>query len=430
MSSKLCDGSVPECVLTDTAESFENATKYSFDKFKNNCPLHSRGYVPDVRRLIDIWDTAVGNNLYSGKNVEPRELMQGWLTDQLRYVTSVAMELVRQENSNFELHKIVNSYTRHKGTIGQEFILDLEIRNLRDKPAGLWVRRIALLFPFHHKLYFLDNTRYIRKLTFAIPICFVVPISAYLKQKKLVDFMKLYYQMCIKLKRNCKMIFVLFDSMDSQVKSMRSYLKRYARKYNNFIKHVAYSSAKFNRTRGFNLGMSVFHEKELAVLLDHNTIVTRSFLERCRHYATRGQQIYLPNVFKYYNMHYVYPHKKLTLHGYPITRIHGHWGRNTAVCIYSSDFEKVGKFEQIAKWERQPELISSTSSRLGISVVQSPDPGVTRVYEESQCDASMLSEEFMSCQVERTDNLGDRTILANYALSLEKKCRHRKRTVL
>jgi len=424
-TSKLCDLLIPECTL-NTTKSF---SVDSFENFKNNCPYLSRGYVTDVRRWIDIWDTTVGNNLYSGKKVEPQEeLIHGRTTEQLLYATSVAMELVKQENSDVELHKFINSYTRHRGSLGQEFLLDLALLNLRNTSANVWVKRIALLFPFQNTLHFLDNTRYIQKLTSIIPVRFVVPISGYLKRNKLTDFMKLYYQMCIKLKKNCKMILVLFDSTDTKVKSTRSYLKRYAKKYNNFISHIVYSGAKFNRTRGYNLGMSILREKELAVLLDHNTVVTRSFLERCRQYSIRGQQIYLPNVFKYYNMQYIYPNKKWSLHRHPIIRNHGHWGKSTVICIFNSDFNRVGKFEQIVKWELEPELIPTTSN-LGISVIQSPDPGVTRVYEESNCDFSMPSAEFKSCLMERRGDLGDKAILANYALSLEKKCKIKKSTV-
>ena len=417
VSSSLCDDSIPECGLNLTDDIF---SEISYNQFSTNCTLFSRGYITDVRRWIDIWDIAMGNNIYSGKNIEPQELVYGWMTEELHYATSVAMELVKQEDSNLELRNIANSYIRHKGTVGQEFILDLELVKLGEKSEKSLFKRVALLFPFHQEFQFMNNTMVVKKLNPIINL--IVPFSGALKRRKLTAFIKVCYHLCVNMKGNCKIVFVLFESVGRRIQVIKKYINRYGQKYSRFVGPIVHDTGQFDQKKGYDLGLSLLSDDDLAVLMDLEIRLTTNFLGRCRQYAIRGHQVYFPDIFRFYNMKYVHPKVKWSLRHFSFIRNHGHWAKHSLLCLYKSDYMDLGKFNQISKWEMQPELIPSTSKG-GLNVIQSPDPGVSHAYGETKCDSSMPSAQFSFCLTQRRDDLGDRTVLANYALSLEEKCK-------
>ncbi len=417
-SNSLCHSSITECKLPSTDSIF---SELSYEELRMNCSLFERGYITDVRKWLEIWDIVTSNNLYSGKTTEPQQLIYGRVTEELRYATSVAMELVQQQAPNTELVSIVNCYIRHKGTVGKEFILDLELLGKNDKPGSSWYKRIALLFPFHSQLHLLNDTKYVQQLTTSVPVHIIIPFSGLIKRQKISRLMKTLYKLCIKAKGNCSLTYILFNSNEPRSEVVRSYLDRYAKKFSNYISNVKVHHGNLNKTLGYDMGVASLSNNDLALLIDENIVLSLNFLERCRQYAVRGYQVYVPDVFKQYNLHYVYAKAKRLFRRYGMARQHGHWAKHGVFCIYKSDFMDLGQYESIGEWDLHPELIPSTETG-GIKVIQSLDSGITHKYSDVKCDTSLPPDQFSLCLTQRKDDLGDRAILANYALSLEEKC--------
>lgn len=416
--NSLCPSSTPECELTDN-----DLAEVTYSEFSQNCSLFYRGCIPDLRRKVSNWDIVVGDTLYNSKNLEPQDMVYGTLSEELHYVTSVAMEVLRKEISDVELHNIANVYIRYKGTVGREYILDLElIRTAEGRNRGSFERRVSLVLPHQPDMVFMNDNSTIGN-TSEIVINIITPLDE-LNRRKVSRFQRFYYGLCIKKKLNCRILYVFYTDSTRNVRFMKDYLVRYARKYPLFKYEILIGIGKFDKTKAYNLGASILKDDELMLIADLELGMADDFLNRCRQNAIRGHRIYYPDIFKYYDMHYIYRGRWRPKH-FDYIRQHGHWTKHNTICLYKSDFTTIGGFATVQKWE-----IESYSLRYllkgGLEVIQAPDAGVSHWYEERTCDSSLPPAKFSNCLTRRKDDLADRTNLANYVLALERRCRVKK----
>lgn len=416
--NSMCSNSTQECSVPDGALS-----EMTYNEFSRNCHLFWRGFVPELRRKVVNWDIAIGNTLYNDKNFEPRDLVYGAMSEQLHYVTSVAMEILREKVPDAELRNIANIYIRYKGTVGQEFILDLElIRTGKRGNDSSFEKRVALLLPHQPQMTFLDSSGPIGDTT-KTRINIITPLDG-LNRRKVSRFQRFYYGLCVKKKRNCRLVYIFYTDSKKNIQFMKDYLNRYSRKYTLFKYEFVTGTGSFNKTKAYNLGMSVLKDDELALLADLDLGISDSFLNRCRLNTIRGRRMYYPDIFKYYDMYYVYRGRWRPKH-YDYIRQHGHWSKYSTICLYKSDYTTIGGIEEISRWEIESEKLRFPVNG-SLEVIQAPDGGVSHWYEEMKCDTNMPPAQFSNCLTRRKDDLADRSNLANYVLSLENKCRAKK----
>ena len=418
--SYLCVNSIPECGLRLNGKIL---SEISYKDLRSKCLLFTRGHEAELLHQLDVWDVTIGEDIYSPRSVEPRRPLEVWMTEELDYATSVAMEMIRLRSPDLELYNVGNCYMRHKGLVGQEFIFDLELKHGgKQAQNGVFKKRVAFRLPFKSKFQFLHNTGVIHNLT-ATTINLLVPLSASDNVSKIPEFIKYYHRLCIKQGGNCRIIFILLKNSGEENIELKKKVKFLRKKHPFLIRNASDLGKEYVKTRKYDPGMSVLSDNELAILADLDISMDTKFLDRCRQYAVRGSQIYYPYVFRYYNMKYAYKdrwHPKKP----SFVRKHGHWTKHSTICLYKSDYMTVGKYEEIRKWELQPDLVPTLKG--GLEVLQSPDPGLTQGYVEPKCDINLPSAELTKCLSDSKNDLGDRAVLANYALSLEETCKRQK----
>ena len=406
--NSICVNSSKECPLP--SPKISAMTNYS--NFSMKCQLFKRGYIPELRRKVVNWEIVEGTRVYNSWDLSPQSMVQGDFNKELQYVANQALAVLKQDIPGVQLLNVVTSYVRYRGSTGREYILDLELKGT----MGPFERRVSLLFPHEPKLKLLPDAPPNAR---TIQINFIVPLKS-LSRAKLGKFQKRFYLMCLKKKENCKIIYILFSASKRELSFLKAYLARYKRRYSHFRYDWIHANEKFNWSRGYELGMSKLANNDLAFIVSTDLSIAEHFMNRCRRNTLQGTRIYYPEIFKYYNMRYVYTGKRHPRH-YDYIRQHGHWASDQAACIYKSDFVAIGGFSVISQWEIDPHLIQARINGT-LEVMKAPDPGISRWYEQKHCDSKLPPAQFSSCVSARSDNLGDRISLANYLLLLETKC--------
>ena len=386
---------------------------YAYDNFSRDCEDYTRGYCPEIKRKIVHWDSVAGHTIYNSWKLDPQALVHGDLSKELKYAANVAMELVKAETPNVELHNITSLYVRYRGSVGREFIFDLELS--RTKGAALQ-QRVSLLMP-HDDQVLLDTPVIISKENL-VQVNFIVPLNG-LDRKKMMKFQQTYYNLCVGGTENCRVLYIIFSSNVNDVNFMRRYLSQYQRRFSKFIYEYVVGKGKFEMGKAYSLGMSKLKDTELVFIASVDlSLLTSDFLSRCRTNTARGSRIYYPEVFAYYNMTYVYRGKRHP-RIYKHTRMHGRWATHSVGCLYKSDYTAVGGYRAFKHWEFEPptSLVHGT-----LEVMQAPDPGISHRYEATKCDSNLTLNQFSSCLSRQSDSLADRRSLAEYLIALEEKC--------
>lgn len=403
---------IPTSISTSNG-SFENFTKY--------CHIPSKGYVPEIRRKVTKWETVTNHKIFNSWNLSPQALVHGDLGKEIQFVTAAALELLRKEMPQLILHSVADLYIRYKGTVGKEYIVDVTVTNGSENK--LVERRVSLLLP-HHKELTLRNSPPVTKPPTVPPsnltlVNFIVPLDG-LNRKIVAKFQRTYYIICVRKAENCRLVYVIFSDVTSDVKFMQTYLTRFKRRHPKFNYEYIVGTGKFNRTKAYNLGLSKLADGDLAFIASSKLSVADHFLSRCRTYTSKGSKIYYPELFMYYNMPYVY-RGKWHPRNYDYTRLHGRWATHAVACMYKSDYATIGGYSTLQQWEMDPDSLHSPVVG-SLEVMKAPDPGISHWYEAMHCDSSLPPDQFSRCLSTRSDNLADRISLAGYMLSLEAKC--------
>lgn len=385
--------------------------KYTYEYLLANCNFLPQGYIPEMRRKVQNWEIVTGRTIFNSFNLSPQRLVHGRLSKELKYVTNAAVSVVKKEVPDADLHNVVNKYVRYRGTVGREFIFDIELNGSR----GLVERRVALLLP-HLKEQVLNNPLSPGNRTL---INFIIPLDGLIR-KKVAKLQRSFYTICVRKVENCRLIYVIFSRAKSDVKFLQSYLSRFKRRHSKFVYDYIVSEEKFNRTKAYALAMSKLNDDDLAFIGSIDVSLADHFLNRCRAHTLRGTQVYYPELFMYYNMPYVY-RGRWHPRNYDYTRLHGRWATHAVMCIYKSDYINLGGYPTFKQWELEPSLLQAPIKG-SLKVMRAPDPGISHWYEATKCDSKLPPEQFSRCLSMRSDNLADRLSLAGYLLSLENKC--------
>ncbi len=391
----------------------------TFDNFTKYCHIPGKGYIPEMRRKVVAWETVTNHKIFNNWSLSPQKLVHGDLGKEIQFITTAALELLRKEMPQLTLHSVTNLYVRYKGTIGKEYILDITVTN---GSQGLVERRVSLLLP-HQKEMVLKNKPVVKS-TKVPPsnltrVNFIVPLNG-LDRKKVAKFQRTFYIICVRKAENCKLIYVIFSKVASDISFMRTYLARFKQRHSKFEYSYVVGSGEFNLTKAYYLGLSKLDDKELAFISSPSLSLADHFLNRCRDYAAQGNRVYYPEIFMYYNMPYVY-RGKWHPRNYDYSRVHGRWATHAVICAYKSDYVRIGGYEALKQWEVDPNSLH-TPINGSLDVMMVPDPGVSHWYEATHCDSKLPPDQFSRCLSTQSDNLADRMSLAGYMFSLESKC--------
>jgi hypothetical protein len=411
LESNICLDSMDDCTPTLQAPSLNNQTP---EALTAHCHFQSRGYIPEMRRKIEHWDTVTGHTKYNSWSLSPQELVHGALSKELKHVTDAAVSVATRDSPDLQLVNVANLYVRYRGTVGREFILDLELNRSEGEVVE---KRVSLLLP--HAKDFSMQVNHLEPQSSLARVNFIIPMNG-LHRKKTAKFQRNFYTVCVRRPENCKVIYVMFSSSNSDVNFMRTYLTRFKRRHSKFVYDYVVGSGKFNMTEAYRLGLSKLNNTELAFIASIDVSLADHFLTRCRSNTQPGSRLYYPEVFMYYSMPYVY-RGKWHPRNYDYSRLHGRWATHRIMCAYKPDYEAIGGYNSIKQWEVDPGSIQS-SVPASMEIFIAPDPGISHWYEPMFCDSNLPPDQFSRCLSTRSDNLADRISLAGYLLSLENKC--------
>ena len=399
--------------------SWRNGT---FENFTRFCHIPGKGYIPEIRRKVVNWETVTGHQIYTSWNLSPKEMVCGDLGREIQFVTTAAVEVLRREMPELALHSVANLYLRYRGTVGREYVLDMAVRN---GSYGVVERRVSLLLPHTTDIIFKNDPAVTKTpqttttTTGLTRINFIVPLNG-LTRKKVAKFQRTFYSICVRKPENCRLIYVIFSRVRSEINFMQTYLTRFKRRHPKFLYDYIIGGDEYNQTRGYELGLARLGDNDLAFVASVELSLASHFLKRCRRFASRGRKIYYPELFMYYNMPYVY-RGKWHPKSYDFSRLHGRWATRAVVCAYKSDYVRIGGYDTLRQWEVEPgSLQVPVGGSLG--VVRAPDPGISHHYQPMRCDTNLPPQQFSRCLSTQSDNLADRISLAGYLFSLEAKC--------
>lgn len=405
---QLCTEPLFNCKLTP----FSSLQNNTYNNFSKKCSLSTRGYLPEIRRKVTIWETVTGHTVYNSWDLSPQKLVHGDLSKELKYIVNAAISVVKKEIPDANLHSAVNVYVRYRGVVGREYIFDLKLNG----SGGLVERRVSLLLahPSNFTLRSYQDVQHISP-----TVNFIVPLNG-LNRKKVAKFQRTFYMLCVRRTENCRLIYVIFSKSTTDISFMRNYLVRFKRRHTKFEYEYFVGDGDYEMTKAYNLGMSGLGNDALIFVAKPELSLADHFLSRCRANAARGSQIYYPEIFMYYNMPYVY-RGKWHPRNYDHSRIHGRWATHAVACLHKSDYEAIGGYNTFKQMEVDPSLLQTPL--LGkLEVMTAPDPGISHLYEATRCNSSLPPDQFSTCLSTQSYNLADRVSLAGYLLSLETKC--------
>lgn len=347
------------------------------------------------------------------RHLEPRDWYDGELKKEME---SVSREGLRQYNakmsSNLDFSKVKYGMHRYLGTKGKEYIIDVDTK--QNNATRLHILRSHTVQPI---LLEDSGPEALNK-----TIDFVVPVSNV--QSRLTEFMHMYEDVCLKVEENCRLNLVVYGE-NKDIEPIKEDVAKTKAKYPLAQINVIAASGRFSRGRALHTGILTLNSSDLAFTCDVDMTLERSFLNRCRRNAIQGRRVYFPEVFKYYNMDYVYRFKQRPRFSYFIDRYHGHWCTYGfgMQCIYKSDYDVVGGYDvKIEGWGGEDISLTNSVLLMGYEIMRAPEPALSHRYHPKICSKKLSKAQYGQCISSRDEDIADTRRLADYAHYLENYC--------
>ena len=371
-------------------------------------------FYPANKFELKSWEYVDSASIHVSETTIPILEIFGENEEELHFIIKKAVQLInRQEATEMKFQAIENGYLKYSATRGREYILDLVLSGNEGKVQ----RRINILRAHQPELIVLpDSDDRSRSET----INFIVPLSKV--NERFTEFLEMYEELCLKSGESSRLILSVFGD-GKNLQFIRESVQKYTMKYPKSEFKIVSSTDEFTRGRALDFGMLLLNDTDLAFLCDVDMSIDAGFLNRCRMNAVRGQRVYYPEFFKYYNMDYVYRFKRRPW-TFRIKREHGHWAAYSygMLCIYKSDYTAIGGFDKsITGWGGEDVDLFMRILKHKLDILKAPDPALTHRYHDKQCGTDLQPMQFFMCISSRNEGLADRMQLAEYVLYLEDK---------
>ena len=352
--------------------------------------------------------------------VEPNDWFDGDIKMEIGTLAQDALkQFCIEKNINLTLEKITYGMHRYLGVRGKEYMIDILTKE-HNIPIRLHVLR-----PHSYQPIVLEDSPQESLLNDAVN--FVVPLSNV--KARFGEFMETYQHVCLKNKEECRLHLVVYGERDLYL--TKKSIKKYKEKYPSAVINTVLAKGEFSRGKTLHLGISTLMPSDLFFTCDVDITLERRFLNRCRRNTIQGQRVYYPEVFKYYNMDYVYRDESKPNSTYQINRSHGHWctyGYGMA-CMYKSDYDLIGGFDMgIKGWGGEDVKLVESALRHGYDVMRAPDPSLSHRFHYKACSRSLSHNQHAQCVASRNEDIADRRRLADYVLHLNRACGVKKHT--
>lgn len=379
--------------------------------FANDYPMYETP--PTDMRELQAWLYFDSDNIYIDRDTVPRQSLGHWKNE----IDLVLLEALRLANNDYHTdlvyHQLINGYLKHSPN-GAHYILDVEFKEANN-PYVTLQRRFSFMRPYQSSFLKLPaknlNTEVIN---------FIVPISSV--GSRLDQFFVMYESLIPASLNHLHLILVVYNNDD--IGKCRELISKYHKTYPSSKFSIVQGKGTFARAKALDAGTSILNDGDLMFFCDVDMDVTPEFLHRCRLNSVRGKQVYYPEVFKMYNMKYVYKLSRMPKH-LSISRKHGHWGYYSygMLCIYKGDYVKSGKLDTTYYgWGREDSKFHKRIIDYGYSVLRAPDPGLVHRWHPKVCNPN--GQWKGDCISSLTESMADRKELGRYVLELEKNSSH------
>ena len=374
------------------------------------------GVIPSVpepyhpRSIYDYlpWEYFDSKTIYRDKDVQPNYNLKikRDVENELQQALNQAMQKTVEElGQRVKFKKLVNGWVRHDPFVGNEYIIDYLFtygKEVISKRAHL-VRPLARNY-ISLKDEFVDSKT----------VNIVMPINGV--NQRFTKFMSMYENLVFLPRKNVNLVLSVYGHEDTI--EVNNTLARYRVKYKHAHVTVVEGKGEFSRSKALHLGMSQLLPNDLVFICDVDMVITSSFLDRCRSNAVQSSRVYFPEVFKQYNMDYVYWDSKKPSHQHSIiSRATGYWAYFAfgMFCIYKSDYDSVGGMDtNITGWGDEDVSFFQSVLKKGLQVMRAPDVGLSHQWHPKYCAKTLSTMKYKKCQFSKLEDLADRKELARF----------------
>lgn len=256
----------------------------------------------------------------------------------------------------------------------------------RDKRTGD-LDRVSLLAPLES-----PRVLYHHPVAGSRPINIIMPLKG--RPDNLQIFMQNLVNILSKDNRLSVGLTVVYFRDDAQQECQRI-LQEAEKSLPNLKTEFILQEGPFSRGRGLQVGVEkTTLRAEVVFFCDVDVLFTKEFLTRCQSTPVEGYQVFIPMVFSLYNPEFTYPlHKHripLPLHQLEVKDNNGYWRvwGHGMVCIYKSDFFKIGGFDTAKSgWGGEDlDLVKKTVRAGKHKIIRSLEPGLFHRYHSKECD--------------------------------------------
>lgn len=395
--------------LASKIEHLNTKTSYTPIR-KSDYPLQEDS--SDDLYKVNSWVYFNSFNMYVDENMTPVKSFSLYKSK----LDSVLLETLRLANIDHPtplvFHQIINGYFLHCQE-GTKYILDIQLKELYN-PYVTLQRRFSLLRPFR-----LDFVQLPSKNSIDEVVHIIVPVN------NVGDRLKTFFQMYEKLEDlgHYHLVLVVYSQKD--VEDCKTLVTQYHKLYPSSRVTLVEAKGKFARARALDTGAASLNDNDLMFFCDVDMDVADEFFGRCQRNTVRNERVYYPEVFKMYNMKYVYKFKSKPL-VFDISRKHGHWGYYAfgMLCIYKSDYIKAGGLDTTyLGWGGEDVEFYQRILKRGYHVLRAPEPGLVHHWHQKKCHLTDRSKQ-IQCISSQTEILADRRELGKYVYELEKNKSH------
>ena len=317
----------------------------------------------------------------------------------------------REHGSWLKLKDIEYYYVLRHGLKGNDYIVDAVFHSTSDTVVK---KRVRLVRPLAKEIMVKPS-----KSSDNETVHFIIPLGNVIERFQ--AFLSMYENEFLIHKENVHLVVAVYGEED--IKFAVAKTQELAKKHPSFKYSIAKGNGAFTRARAFESGMTEIGNNDLAFLCDVDLNVNRKFLQRCRRSAIQGKMVYFPEMFKLYNMNYVYwsrkgkppPIKKL-----PLDRKHGFWEYYSygMACMYKSDYSTMD--QSLVGWGGEDVDFIVKTLKKKLEVFRAPDTALVHRWHPNSCK-TRDSNSHQHCMYSTMRTYADRTVLAEYVLHLENK---------
>ena len=358
------------------------------------------------------WALYQDGSLFNDRTYEPRLSLRHDRMEDTREIELltpwIEKAASKDHGSWLKMTRIEYHYVLRHGLKGNEYIIDALFEPLNSKTVIK--RRVRFLRPLAKEI-IVKPSKSIDNET----VHFVIPLGNV--SERFQHFLDFYIKEFLTTHENVHLVLAVYGEKD--VTFTRELVEKIRSQYLDSKVTVVPGTGAFSRARAFEVGMTALNKNDLAFLCDVDLNVERAFLQRCRRSAVQGKMVYFPEMFKLYNMKYVYRNRKPPK-TFPLNRKHGFWEYYSygMACMYKSDYSTMD--QSLVGWGGEDVDFIVKTLKKKLEVFRAPDTSLVHRWHDNPCK-TRNADSHWHCVFSMMRTYADRNDLTAYMLELEKK---------